>query len=80
MLEADRTRVRMPITIGANIASLGAQRQLGKSADKLSSVYERLSSGQRINRASDDAAGLAVSTTLNADSRVFTPSQEDRHL
>jgi flagellin-like hook-associated protein FlgL len=35
-------------------------------------VYERLSSGQRINRASDDAAGLAVSESLKADTRIFT--------
>lgn len=62
----------MGITIGSNIASLNAQRQLGKSTDKLSSIYERLSSGQRINKASDDAAGLAISDSLKADTRVFT--------
>lgn len=38
----------------------------------MSTVYERLSSGQRINRASDDAAGLAVATSLNAKTRVYS--------
>jgi flagellin-like hook-associated protein FlgL len=62
----------MPITIGANIASLRAQRQLEQGSNALSKVFERLSSGQRINRASDDAAGLSVSTTLNADARILS--------
>ena len=62
----------MPITIGSNIASLGAQRQLGKSSESLNSIYETLSSGMRINKASDDAAGLAVSVSLKTDARVFT--------
>jgi flagellin len=60
----------MPITIGSNIASLQAQRRLNNSSDKLGRVYEKLSSGQRINRASDDAAGLAIADALKADSRI----------
>ena len=62
----------MPITIGSNIASLQAQRQLGKATDENSKVLERLSSGLRINSASDDAAGLAVSSSLKADTRIYT--------
>ena len=62
----------MPITLGSNIASLKAQRTLGLSTDALSRTYERLSSGQRINRASDDAAGLAIADNLRAQSRVAT--------
>ena len=50
----------MPITIGSNINSLSAVRGLDSATGDLSTVYERLASGQRINRASDDAAGLAV--------------------
>ena len=61
----------MPITLGSNIASLMAQRQLGKTADGLSKTYERLASGMRINRASDDAAGLAIAQSLEASRRVF---------
>lgn len=61
----------MPITIGSNIASLTAQRQLGQASESLAKVSERLASGQRINRASDDAAGLAIASTLNADGRIL---------
>lgn len=61
----------MPITIGTNIASLNAQKNLSKATTELSSVYERLSSGLRINKASDDAAGLAISEALKSDRRVY---------
>ena len=60
----------MPITIGNNIASLQAQRRLALATDMLGTSYERLSSGQRINKASDDAAGLAIADSLRADQRV----------
>lgn len=62
----------MAITLGSNIPSLKAQRELNKGTDALSKVFERLSSGQRINRASDDAAGLAIASSLNSDTRIFT--------
>jgi flagellin len=60
----------MPLTLGSNISSLKAQRTLGISTEALSKTYERLSSGQRINRASDDAAGLAIADSLKANARV----------
>ncbi len=60
----------MAITLGSNVASLKAQRSLGQSSDALAKVFERLSSGQRINTASDDAAGLAIADSLRADQRV----------
>ena len=44
----------MKVTLGRNIASLKAQRALGDSSQGLARVFERLASGQRINRASDD--------------------------
>lgn len=59
------------ITVGSNIPSLKAQRALGKSTDQLLQSSERLSSGLRINRASDDAAGLAISTHLTNQARIF---------
>ena len=62
----------MAVTIGSNISSFKALRSLDSSTRDLSSVYERLSSGQRINRASDDAAGLAVASSLNAKSRIYS--------
>ncbi len=64
----------MPLTIGTNIASLRTQRGLSESTSNLSKIFERLSSGQRINSASDDAAGLAVASTLNADARLVSQS------
>ena len=62
----------MALTIGSNIASLMAQRRLSQSSSTLETVFERLSSGQRINRASDDAAGLAIADSLRADARVLS--------
>lgn len=62
----------MAITLGTNIASLQAQRRLAFSSSKLSDTFEKLSSGQRINRASDDAAGLAIADALRASQRVAT--------
>lgn len=60
------------IRIGSNTAALSVQRRLGDVTGELSNVFERLSSGQRINSASDDAAGLAIAQDLNARGRVFT--------
>jgi flagellin-like hook-associated protein FlgL len=50
---------------------LQAQRRLGDTSSSLLSSFERLSSGMRINRSSDDAAGLAIASSLRADSRIF---------
>lgn len=62
----------MAISLGSNIASIQAQRHLGNATGALTGVYEKLSSGQRINKASDDAAGLAIADSLRADGRVAT--------
>lgn len=56
---------------GSSILSLAAQRRLGIADACLASNLQRLASGQRINNPSDDAAGLAVSSSLNAASRIF---------
>jgi flagellin len=60
----------VPITINSNLASLRGQRLLTASSDQLTNVYARLSSGQRINRPSDDAAGLSIAESLKANQRV----------
>ena len=60
----------MAISILSNVASLRAQRQLGVTSLSLEQTFERLASGQRINRAADDAAGLAISASLRQDIRV----------
>lgn len=61
----------MPIILGQNIASLKTQRQLTQSSEALGNVMQRLASGQRINKASDDAAGLSIASSLNSDARVY---------
>lgn len=60
------------ITINSNLSALQSQRQLGAASAALGRTYQRLSSGLRINRASDDAAGLAIASSLSADRRVFS--------
>jgi flagellin len=52
------------LSINSNISSLVAQENLNSSGDALQQAITRLSSGKRINSAADDAAGLAISTTL----------------
>ena len=56
----------MSLVVNTNIASLAAQNNLTNSTGKLERSVERLSSGLRITRAADDAAGLGVSETLRA--------------
>lgn len=62
----------MALNIRTNVPSLAAQRNLSQTTDRLNTAYERLSSGLRINRASDDAAGLAIAESLKSDSRIAT--------
>ena len=59
----------MALTVNTNIASLIAQKNLNNTNNTLTKSIERLSTGLRINRAADDAAGLALSTTLKAQIR-----------
>jgi len=56
----------MAATIGTNVASLTAQRNLSTSQMSLSTSMQRLSSGLRVNSAKDDAAGLAIAERMNA--------------
>ena len=59
----------MGLRINTNVASLNAQRNLSNTSKALGRSLERLSSGSRINRAGDDAAGLAISEGLSAQVR-----------
>jgi flagellin len=59
----------MGLRINTNVSSLVAQRNLSKTTDALVGNFSRLSTGRRIARASDDAAGLAISTRLVAQIR-----------
>jgi flagellin len=56
----------MASVINTNMASISAQRFLGTAQTKLAASFERLSSGMRINRAQDDAAGMGISQALTA--------------
>ena len=59
----------MALVINTNVASLNAQRNLNTTQVQLGKSMERLSSGLRINRAGDDAAGLAISQNMQANIR-----------
>jgi len=61
----------MPVRIFNNIPSLNAQRILGINNERLAVSVERISSGIRINRGADDAAGLAISESLRSDIRAL---------
>jgi len=58
--------IAMALVVNSNIASLNSQRSLNNSTNALSTNFERLSSGKRINSAKDDAAGLQISNRLTA--------------
>jgi flagellin len=60
----------MSINIRTNIASIASQRNLFLATSNLQTTFERLGSGLRINRASDDAAGLAIAESLKADAKI----------
>ena len=62
----------MALNIRTNVPSVTAQKNMDATSRALGQTYERLSSGMRINRAKDDAAGLAIAEALKADSRVAT--------
>jgi len=62
----------MALTIATNLAAMRAQRQLGSATSRLESSYRRLSTGLRIERPSDDAAGLSVATDLKVNARIFS--------
>jgi flagellin len=68
----------MPLSINTNIASLTAQRAMLNSNSALETSYERLSTGKRINSATDDAAGLAIGKDL--ESRVSGLNQAIRNV
>jgi flagellin len=54
----------MPAVLGTNVASLWASKNLQSAQSNMADSVERLSSGLRINRARDDAAGLGISNAL----------------
>ena len=67
----------MAISILTNVASLNAHRNLNTTQASLATSIGRLSSGMRINKASDDAAGLGISENLKADLRSLGQAQRN---
>ena len=59
----------MPLVVNTNVSSINAQRNLANNVMSLSKSMEKLSSGYRINKAGDDAAGLTISENLRAQIR-----------
>ena len=67
----------MSIQINTNVTALNAQRNLAGTNRRLGSLFEKLSSGMRINRAADDAAGLAISEKMRSQFRGMQQGQRN---
>jgi flagellin len=67
----------MGLRINTNVEAFNAHRQLVMTSHKMSSAMEKLSSGYRINRAADDAAGLAISERLTAQINGVAQAQRN---
>ncbi len=67
----------MGLRVNNNIASINAQRNLVNTTDRLAKSLQRLSSGLRITRAADDAAGLAISESFRAEVRSLGQAQRN---
>jgi flagellin len=63
--------------INTNVGALAAARNLGTVQNAVQSSSEKLSSGFRINRASDDAAGLGIANVLRSDIRAYTQASRN---
>ena len=63
--------------IQTNASALNAHRNLGLSSKALASSIQKLSSGFRINRSADDAAGMAIANKLRADGRAMTQASRN---
>jgi len=67
----------MALRINNNVEAFNAHRQLVGTSAKVAKAMERLSSGYRINRAADDAAGLAISEKLRSQIRGLAQAQRN---
>lgn len=62
----------MALVVNTNVSSIASQRYLMESRKEMETAMERLSSGKRINSAADDAAGLAIATRMDSQTRGLT--------
>lgn len=67
----------MGLRIKSNVESIVAQRQLGNNRAEMSDSLEKLSSGLRINKSADDAAGLAISESMRARIRGLAQAKRN---
>ncbi len=67
----------MALNIQTNVASLEAQKNVSRSQRALQSSFAKLSSGYRVNSASDDAAGLAISESMKSQIRSYTVAERN---
>ncbi|MFP6683121.1 MAG: flagellin [Polyangiaceae bacterium] len=67
----------MPLYINTNVPSLMAQRNLNKAQSRLQTSFQRLSSGFRVNQASDDSASMGISETLRARIKSFAVAERN---
>ena len=67
----------MALVVQTNVSSLVAQKNLSKTQSALQQSFSRLSSGYRINSAADDAAGLAISTSMDFNVRSYAVAERN---
>lgn len=67
----------MGLRIRTNVPSLVAQRRMGETTSRMQTNMEKLSSGFRINKSADDAAGLAISETLTGKIRSMDQAKRN---
>src|SRR4249919_3945406 len=67
----------MSLRINTNVDAQAAHRFLSKTSDQVSKSMERLSSGLRINKAADDAAGLGISEKMRSQIRGLAQAQKN---
>lgn len=63
--------LRGALVVNTNTQSMNALNKLNTTANRLSQVFERISSGLRINKAADDAAGLGMSESMDAEAATL---------
>ena len=67
----------MSLRVATNVASIAAQRTMASTGRDLQKGFAQLSSGSRITKAADDAAGLSISETLKSNIRGYTQAQRN---
>ncbi|MEZ4872429.1 MAG: hypothetical protein R2827_09345 [Bdellovibrionales bacterium] len=67
----------MSLVISTNVAAINAQKKMGQIQRDLTKTYAQLSSGSRITKAADDAAGLSISENLKSTIRGYAQAKRN---